>query len=145
MNVVETVAEGETVATHAQLNPIHCVVGRPTHSNSPGPTAPSTPPPMLLQPVASAAATVPASPNSLTKILPSNLPSAISFISHLLTRCVVSCRNAECQFQAQHANPIETQCRHFKSHGKGANCYAVAQGDVRTCRRSAQHRTKCSV
>ena len=89
MNVVETVAEGETVATHAQLNPIHCVVGRPTHSNSPGPTAPSTPPPMLLQPVASAAATVPASPNSLTKILPSNLPSAISFISNLLTRCFV--------------------------------------------------------
>ncbi|XP_046453867.1 AT-rich interactive domain-containing protein 2-like isoform X3 [Daphnia pulex] len=66
MNVVETVAEGDTVATHAQLNPIHCVV-RPTHSHSPAPSAPSTPPPMLLQPVA---ASVPQSPNSLTKILP---------------------------------------------------------------------------
>ncbi|XP_059352626.1 AT-rich interactive domain-containing protein 2-like isoform X2 [Daphnia carinata] len=66
MNVVETVAEGETVAAHAQLNPIQCVV-RPTHSNSPAPSAPSTPPPMLLQPVA---APMPASPNSLTKIQP---------------------------------------------------------------------------
>lgn len=69
MNVVETVAEGESAAPHAQLNPIHCIV-RPTHSNSPVPTAPSTPPPMLLQPVASP---LPASPNSLTKILPSEL------------------------------------------------------------------------
>lgn len=66
MNVVETVAEGETAATHAQMNPIQCVV-RPTHSNSPAPSAPSTPPPMLLQPVA---ASMPASPNSLTKIQP---------------------------------------------------------------------------
>lgn len=72
MNVVETVAEGDTVATHAQLNPIHCVV-RPTHSHSPAPSAPSTPPPMLLQPVA---ASVPQSPNSLTKILPSRIPYA---------------------------------------------------------------------
>ena len=72
MNVVETVAEGDTVATHAQLNPIHCVV-RPTHSNSPAPSAPSTPPPMLLQPVA---ASIPQSPNSLTKILPSKIRCA---------------------------------------------------------------------
>lgn len=69
MNVVETVAEGETAATHAQMNPIQCVV-RPTHSNSPAPSAPSTPPPMLLQPVA---ASMPASPNSLTKIQPSKI------------------------------------------------------------------------
>lgn len=69
MSVVETVAEGDTVATHAQMNPIQCVV-RPTHSSSPAPSAPSTPPPMLLQPVA---ASMPASPNSLTKLLPSKI------------------------------------------------------------------------
>ena len=50
MNVVETVAEGETVASHPQFTPLHSTM-RPIHSNSPAPSAPSTPPPLLLQPV----------------------------------------------------------------------------------------------
>ena len=77
MNVVETVAESEVVAsTHAQLNPVQFTMTRPAHANSPAPSAPSTPPPMQLQPVAVAAAAsvstpVPGSPTSFNKIIPS--------------------------------------------------------------------------
>ena len=54
MNVVETVAEGETVTSQQpQFTAMHSAM-RPIHSNSPAPSAPSTPPPMLLQPVAAA-------------------------------------------------------------------------------------------
>jgi hypothetical protein len=94
MNVVETVAEGDTVATHAQLNPIHCVI-RPAHSNSPAPSAPSTPPPMLLQPVA---ASVPQSPNSLTKILPSNIRCAQEASMFKKARRLFHFFRNECQF-----------------------------------------------
>lgn len=69
MSVVETVAEGsDSMSTPAQLNPIHTTM-RPMHPNSPAPSAPSTPPPMLLQPVAT---TVPTTSMCHTKILPSN-------------------------------------------------------------------------
>lgn len=76
MNVVETVAENESVTAHAQMNPVQFNMIRPAHSNSPAPSAPSTPPPMLLQPVAAAAAAavtapVPGSPTSISKIIPS--------------------------------------------------------------------------
>ncbi len=66
MNVVETVAEGDAISTHAQLTPMHPAM-RPAYSNSPA-NAPSTPPPALLQ---SAASPVPTTPASQTKILPS--------------------------------------------------------------------------
>ena len=67
MNVVETVAEGEAAAAAAsqpQYTPLHSAT-RPMHSNSPAPSAPSTPPPLLLQPV-----NAPVTPLS-TKIQPS--------------------------------------------------------------------------
>ena len=68
MNVVETVAEGEVPTTaHAQMNynpNIHNVV-RPAHTNSPTPSAPSTPPPAVLQPVTPAMTTA-----SMTPVAP---------------------------------------------------------------------------
>ena len=72
MNVVETVAEGETAATHAHLTPMHSAIRPTTTYSSPAiPIAPPTPPPAMLQPVAATSLVPQASPNN-TKILPSS-------------------------------------------------------------------------
>lgn len=78
MNVVETVAEGETAATHATLTPMHSAshAARPAATpyvlSSPAPSAPSTPPPVMLQQATIAPVSPAASlPSSATKILPS--------------------------------------------------------------------------
>lgn len=129
MSVVETVSEGEASSTtHAQLTPMHSAM-RPTYTNSPVPSAPSTPPPAAIQ---AATPPVPNTPASVSKNLPSTPYLSVPFFQHW--HCIDIGPSFSLCYRSQRTSPTElSECRrhrHFESHGERTNSHPMVEGDL---------------